>query len=155
LGIELLTIDERRLTDLETLKAMMDERSAPWCCRIPISCNTLERRSANAIPIQDLFIVTADPISLAILKAPRLMERQCVAKVSPGKQHVYGRSAVLAISDQEDLARQMQAACGRNSDIEAKEPMRSLCKPANTIRREKATSNIGSNQSLCTPAHSL
>ncbi|HNZ06752.1 MAG TPA: aminomethyl-transferring glycine dehydrogenase subunit GcvPA, partial [Candidatus Cloacimonadota bacterium] len=161
LGIELLTAPMKDgLTDLEALKAMMDETIGSVVLQNPNFFGNIEAgeaigQIAHSNP-KTLFIVAADPISLAILKAPAAYG----ADIAVGEGQALGNSMYMGgplfgyFSTKIDLARQMPGRIvGGTLDIEGKRAYAlTLQAREQHIRREKATSNICSNQSLCTLA---
>ena len=161
LGIELLTAPMKDgLTDLEALKTMMDETIGSVVLQNPNFFGNIEAgeaigQIAHSNP-KTLFIVAADPISLAILKAPAAYG----ADIAVGEGQALGNSMYMGgplfgyFSTKIDLARQMPGRIvGGTLDIEGKRAYAlTLQAREQHIRREKATSNICSNQSLCTLA---
>jgi len=148
------------LTDLEALKAMMDETIGSVVLQNPNFFGNIEAgeaigQIAHSNP-KTLFIVAADPISLAILKAPAAYG----ADIAVGEGQALGNSMYMGgplfgyFSTKIDLARQMPGRIvGGTLDIEGKRAYAlTLQAREQHIRREKATSNICSNQSLCTLA---
>lgn len=161
LGIELLTAPMKDgLTDVDGLKAMMDESIGSVVLQNPNFFGNIEAgeaigQIAHSNP-KALFIVAADPISLAILKAPAAYG----ADIAVGEGQTLGNSMYMGgplfgyFSTKLDLARQMPGRIvGGTLDKEGKRAYAlTLQAREQHIRREKATSNICSNQSLCTLA---
>jgi len=161
LGIELLTAPMKDgLTDLEALKAMMDETVGSVVLQNPNFFGNLEAgeaigQIAHSNP-KTLFIVAADPISLAILKAPAAYG----ADIAVGEGQALGNSMYMGgplfgyFSTKIDLARQMPGRIvGATLDKDGNKAYAlTLQAREQHIRRNKATSNICSNESLCTLA---
>ena len=157
LGIELLTAPMKDgLTDLEALKAMMDETIGSVVLQNPNFFGNIEAgeaigQIAHSNP-KTLFIVAADPISLALLKAPAAYG----ADIAVGEGQALGNSMYMGgplfgyFSTKLDLARQMPGRIvGGTLDREGKRAYAlTLQAREQHIRREKAVSNICSNQGL-------
>ena len=161
IGIELLTAPEKDgVTDPAALEAMMDDSIGSVVIQNPNFWGNIEPgeilgRIAHKSP-KAMYIVAADPVSLAILKAPA----HYGADIVVGEGQVLGNSINMGgplfgyFATKIENARQMPGRIvGGSLDKEGKRAYAlTLQAREQHIRREKATSNICSNQSLCTLA---
>jgi glycine dehydrogenase subunit 1 len=161
IGIELLTAPEKDgVTDPAALEAMMDDSIGSVVIQNPNFWGNIEPgeilgRIAHKSP-KAMYIVAADPVSLAILKAPA----HYGADIVVGEGQVLGNSINMGgplfgyFAAKIENARQMPGRIvGGSLDKEGKRAYAlTLQAREQHIRREKATSNICSNQSLCTLA---
>ncbi|MCB5269596.1 MAG: aminomethyl-transferring glycine dehydrogenase subunit GcvPA [Candidatus Cloacimonadaceae bacterium] len=160
-GIELLTVPARDgVVDSTALKAIMDESIGSVVMQSPNYFGNIE--DADLISeiahsqAKSLLIACVDPISLAILKAPA----EYNADIVVGEGQALGNSMYMGgplfgfFATKLDMARQMPGRIvGGTLDKEGKRAYAlTLQAREQHIRREKATSNICSNQSLCTLA---
>ena len=162
-GIKVAQVDYDKTTgqlDLEDLKDKMDDKTAAVYVENPSYLGFVEEgveaigelaHDANA-----LFIVGVDPISLGLLKPPGEYDADIViGEGQPLGNHVnYGGPllGIFACKDQPRMIRQMPGRLiGMTETIEGSK--RAFAMTLQTreqhIRREKATSNICSNQALC------
>ncbi len=161
IGIELLTAPSHNgVTDVKALKAMMDETIGCVIIQSPNFFGNLEDVHALEEVIHSqpktLFIAVVDPISLAILNAPS----EYKADIVVGEGQALGNSMYMGgplfgfFASKLDMARQMPGRIvGGTLDVEGKRAYAlTLQAREQHIRRDKATSNICSNQSLCTLA---
>ena len=161
IGIELLTCPANNgVIDTAALKGMLDETVSAVVVQNPNFFGNLEPVTElggiiHANP-KTLFIAAVDPISLAILNPPASYG----ADIAVGEGQALGNSMYLGgplfgfFATKLDMARSMPGRIvGGTLDKEGKRAY-ALPLPAREqhIRREKATSNICSNQSLCTLA---
>ncbi len=161
LGIELITAPMKDgLIDLAALEALMDESVGSVVLQTPNFYGNLEAgfeigKIAHKNP-KTVFIVCANPISLALLKAPASYG----ADIAVGEGQVLGNSMNVGgplfgyFATKLDMARQMPGRIvGGTLDKDGKRAYAlTLQAREQHIRRAKATSNICSNQSLCTLA---
>lgn len=161
IGLELIfchTKDGR--IDIDDLTSKMDENVGSVVIQTPNflgnieSMNELEK-VVHSNP-KTLLIVSVDPISLAILKPPSSYK----ADIVTGEGQALGNNMYMGgplfgfFATHKDMARLMPGRIvGATVDVEGKKAYTlTLQTREQHIRREKATSNICSNQSLCTLA---
>lgn len=160
-GIELLTAPMKDgVLDLPALEAMMDDSVGSVVLQTPNFFGNLESGKAVGDIVHKypkaIFIVCANPISLNILKAPASYGADIVV----GEGQALGNSINVGgplfgfFATKLDMARQMPGRIvGGTLDKEGKRAYAlTLQAREQHIRRAKATSNICSNQSLCTLA---
>ncbi|HNX01928.1 MAG TPA: aminomethyl-transferring glycine dehydrogenase subunit GcvPA, partial [Candidatus Cloacimonadota bacterium] len=158
IGVEIVMIPSKNGTvDLDALKAAVDEQTSCVLLQTPNFFGNLE----DGIAVNDivktqkkaLYIVAADPISLGVIASPA----EYGADVVIGEGQALGNSMYFGgplfgfFAAKMDLARMMPGRIvGATLDTEGK---RAYCLTLQAreqhIRREKATSNICSNESLC------
>ncbi len=161
IGVELLLCETRDgVTSGETLKGMMDDSIGSVVIQTPNFWGNIEpmrhlEEVAHKYP-KTLLIVAVDPISLAILNAPGSYK----ADIAVGEGQALGNSMYMGgplfgfFATRLDMARAMPGRIvGGTLDKEGKRAYAlTLQAREQHIRRAKATSNICSNQSLCTLA---
>lgn len=161
IGVELISCEANAgITDLDDLTAKMDASVGSVVIQTPNFWGNIEPLSqlekvVHSNP-QTLLIVAADPISLAILKAPAA----CGADIVVGEGQALGNSMYMGgplfgfFATRLDMARAMPGRIvGGTLDKDGKRAYAlTLQAREQHIRRAKATSNICSNQSLCTLA---
>lgn len=160
-GIELLTAPQKDgQLDLAALEAMLDDTIGSVVVQSPNFYGNLEDTKALDTIIHKepkcLFIACVDPISLAIINSPA----EYHADIVVGEGQALGNSMYMGgplfgfFATKLDMARQMPGRIvGGTLDKEGKRAYAlTLQAREQHIRREKATSNICSNQSLCTLA---
>ena len=152
--------------DLEELKTNISERTAAVYLENPSYLGFVETEAKAIAEIAHdkgaLFIVGVDPISLGILKAPAEYDADIViGEGQPlGNAMSFGGPllGVLACRDSMELIRQMP---GRTIGITTTMDgvSKGFCMALQTreqhIRREKATSNICTNEALCAVASAV
>ncbi len=161
IGVELLTAPAKNgRTDVAALEAMMDDSIGCVVVQSPNFYGNLEDTKALDGIIHRhakcLLIACVDPISLAVLNSPA----EYHADIVVGEGQALGNSMFMGgplfgfFATKIDLARQMPGRIvGGTLDKEGKRAYAlTLQAREQHIRREKATSNICSNQSLCTLA---
>ena len=161
IGVELLTAPAKDgVTDLNALAAMMDGTIGSVVVQSPNFFGNLEDTKAIDTIIHNqpkcLMIACVDPISLAVLNAPS----EYHADIVVGEGQALGNSMFMGgplfgfFATKIDLARQMPGRIvGGTLDKDGKRAYAlTLQAREQHIRREKATSNICSNESLCTLA---
>ncbi|MCB5266138.1 MAG: aminomethyl-transferring glycine dehydrogenase subunit GcvPA [Candidatus Cloacimonetes bacterium] len=160
-GIELLTVPSKGgVIDLQALKGMMDESIGSVVLQSPNFFGNLEDVHLFSEIVHSsegcLLIAAVDPISLTILNAPAEYDADIVV----GEGQALGNSMYMGgplfgfFATKLNMARQMPGRIvGGTLDIEGKRAFAlTLQAREQHIRRAKATSNICSNQSLCTLA---
>ena len=157
LGIEIKdTAQKDGLTDLDSLKTLLCKDTAAVIVQYPNFLGNIEdvRKIADmAHEAGALCIVSADPISLALLEAPGNMGADMVSGEGQalGLAASFGGPGVGFFATTEKLMRKMPGRIvGQTTDSEGKRGfVLTLQAREQHIRREKATSNICSNQALC------
>ena len=160
-GIELLTAPAQDgVMDKAALKAMMDESIGSVVLQSPNYFGNIEDAEEISEIVHShakcLLIACVDPISLAILQTPADYKADIVV----GEGQALGNSMYMGgplfgfFATKLDMARLMPGRIvGGTLDKEGKRAYAlTLQAREQHIRREKATSNICSNQSLCTLA---
>ena len=161
IGVEVLTCPAQDgVIDTAALSAMMDESIGSVVVQNPNFYGNLEPVKALDAIVHShpktLFIAAVDPISLAILEPPSAYNADIVV----GEGQALGNSMYMGgplfgfFASKIELARSMPGRIvGGTLDKEDKRAYAlTLQAREQHIRREKATSNICSNQSLCTLA---
>lgn len=160
-GIELEIVPSKDgVTDLEKLSEMLNDKTSCVLTQSPNFFGNIEdnfeaekivRNSKKA-----LFITAVDPISLALLNAPSEYNADIVVGEGQalGNKPYYGGPLFGFLACKMDLSRMMPGRIvGATTDIDGKRAYAlTLMAREQHIRREKATSNICSNQALCTLA---
>ena len=165
-GIKVKTIDYERETgqlSLEDLKKKISEETAAVYIENPSYLGFIENQVDEIAEITHrknaLFIVGVDPTSLGILRPPGDYDADIViGEGQPlGNPMNYGGPllGIFACRDDVRLIRQMPGRIiGMTRTVDGKQ--RGFCMVLQTreqhIRREKATSNICSNEALCAVA---
>jgi glycine dehydrogenase subunit 1 len=160
-GIELLTVPSAGgVIDLQALKGMMDDTIGSVVLQSPNFFGNLEDTQAISKVVHSsegcLLIAAVDPISLTILNAPAEYDADIVV----GEGQALGNSMYMGgplfgfFATKLNMARQMPGRIvGGTLDVDGKRAFAlTLQAREQHIRRAKATSNICSNQSLCTLA---
>lgn len=158
IGIELVIIPQKNgIIDIDELKANMDNETGCVLLQTPNFFGNLE----DAFAVEEithsakkaLFIVAADPISLALLNAPSEYNADIVIGEGQalGNAMNYGGPLLGFLAATSKLARTMPGRIvGATLDTDGN---RSYCLTLQAreqhIRRAKATSNICSNEALC------
>jgi glycine dehydrogenase subunit 1 len=160
-GVELITSGIKDgITNAADIEARMAEDVACVVVQTPNFLGNIEpmqllEQAAHKYP-KALLIVAVDPISLAILQAPASYN----ADIAVGEGQALGNSMYMGgplfgfFASRLDMARAMPGRIvGGTLDVEGKRAYAlTLQAREQHIRREKATSNICSNESLCTLA---
>ncbi|MCD4828244.1 MAG: aminomethyl-transferring glycine dehydrogenase subunit GcvPA [Candidatus Cloacimonetes bacterium] len=164
IGMELVTVPGKdgRL-DLDALRAAVDDKTACVLLQTPNYLGIIEDGFAIGEIVHSakkaLFIVAADPISLAVLNAPSEYGADIVVGEGQtlGNKTNYGGPLFGFFAARKDLARQLPGRIvGGTVDVDGKRAYTlTLQAREQHIRREKATSNICSNESACTLAASV
>jgi len=158
IGVELITVPAKDgVTDLEALKAAIDDKTSCVVIQTPNFFGNLEGvfEIDKIVHTQEkcLLIAAVDPISLAIFNAPA----EYNADIVVGEGQALGNSLNMGgplfgfFASKLDMARAMPGRIvGGTVDVEGKKAYAlTLQAREQHIRREKATSNICSNESLC------
>ncbi|HOG27080.1 MAG TPA: aminomethyl-transferring glycine dehydrogenase subunit GcvPA [Candidatus Cloacimonas sp.] len=161
IGIELLTVPEKEgVTDLSALEAMMDETIGSVVLQTPNFYGNLEDAKAIDTIVHKnskcLLIASVDPVSLAVLIPPS----EYNADIAVGEGQALGNNMYMGgplfgfFATKLDMARLMPGRIVGGTIDKAGEKAYVLTLQAREqhIRRAKATSNICSNESLCTLA---
>jgi len=156
--IELIIIPEKNgLLDLEILKETIDDETACVLVQTPNFFGNLEDVFTIEPIIHSckkaLFIVCVDPISLPVLNSPAEYKADIVVGEGQalGNFQSFGGPLLGFLSTSLSLARTMPGRIvGATLDADGKTAYTlTLQAREQHIRREKATSNICSNQALC------
>jgi glycine dehydrogenase subunit 1 len=165
-GIKIIQVDYNKTTgllDLEDLKDKVDKRTAAIYIENPSYLGFVEEGveaiSETAHDAGALFVVGVDPISLGLLKAPGDYEADIVVgEGQPLGNHMnYGGPllGILACRNEPRMIRQMPGRIiGLTQALDGSKRgfTMTLQTREQHIRREKATSNICTNQALCAVA---
>ena len=141
--------------DLAGLEAALNAETAAVVVQSPNFFGTLERTAKIAERVDRsgaLLIVTiAEPLSLALVKPPQEADIVCGEAQSFGVGVAFGGPYVGFLTAKEKFLRQMPGRLvGQTVDREGRRGfVLTLATREQHIRREKATSNICTNQSLC------
>lgn len=158
IGVDLINIpNQDGLLDYDKLTELVDDQISCVVLQTPNFFGNLEdpfRVEEIVHKIKDLiFIVAVDPISLAVMNAPSEYNADIVVGEGQalGNSQFYGGPLLGFFATRMDLARLMPGRIsGATSDKDGKRAYAlTLQAREQHIRREKATSNICSNQSLC------
>ncbi|MEA1971736.1 MAG: aminomethyl-transferring glycine dehydrogenase subunit GcvPA [Candidatus Cloacimonadota bacterium] len=161
LDIEIVIAPSKNgILDLEKLEELMDKKTSSFLLQTPNFYGNIE----DAFKISEIvhsqkkaiFIVATDPISLPILNSPAEYAADIVVGEGQalGNAENYGGPLFGFIGTSKKLARKMPGRIsGRTEDKDGKVAYTlTLQGREQHIRRDKATSNICSNESLCTLA---
>jgi Glycine cleavage system protein P (pyridoxal-binding), N-terminal domain len=153
-GIEEIDYKNGRV-DMEELEARLNSRTAAVVVQSPNFFGIIEQvkeMAELAHKNNSLLIVSADPISLAILKSPGELNADiAVGEGQPlGNMMNFGGPYLGFMAASKGLMRKMPGRIvGETTDTEGKRAfVLTLQTREQHIRREKATSNICSNQAL-------
>ncbi len=161
IGLELVFCDIKYgRTDIANLADKMDENVSSVVIQTPNFLGNIEamnelEKVVHSNP-KTLFIASVDPVSLGILKPPS----SYYADIVTGEGQALGNNMYMGgplfgfFATHKDMARLMPGRIvGATVDVEGKRAYTlTLQAREQHIRREKATSNICSNESLCTLA---
>jgi len=161
IGVELLTAPAKNGTiDLNALASMLDDSIGSVVLQQPNFFGNLEDAAAIDALVHKqpkcLLIASVDPISLAVVNPPAAYH----ADIAVGEGQALGNSMYMGgplfgfFATKLDMARLMPGRIvGGTLDVEGKKAyVLTLQAREQHIRRSKATSNICSNESLCTLA---
>ncbi len=162
-GVEVreLPYTETGQMDLGKLETALANETSAVVVQSPNFLGTLERTEEiagiahrrNAL----LIVAVSEPLSLAIVKPPAVADIVAGEGQSFGVPVSYGGPYVGFLAAKEKFLRQMPGRLvGQTQDIEGRRGfVLTLATREQHIRREKATSNICTNQSLCALAATI
>ena len=159
--LEQLAYEESGQLDLSRLDSALNAETAAVVLQSPNFFGVLERtaRIAEAVHRSGaLLIVTiAEPLSLAVVKPPAEADIVCGEAQSFGIRVAFGGPYLGFLTAKEKFLRQMPGRLvGQTVDTEGRRGfVLTLATREQHIRREKATSNICTNQSLCALAATI
>jgi glycine dehydrogenase subunit 1 len=153
--VEVVPRTDRGITDLDALKEMLDDQTAAVIIQTPNFYGLIEDLAAAATLVHDagaLLIAVVDPISLAILNSPG----ECGADIAVAEGQPFGNALSLGgpvlglFAARQDHIRHMPGRIvGMTEDVDGRRGfVLTLQTREQHIRREKATSNICTNQGL-------
>jgi len=162
-GTELQQIpyEESGQLDLAKLESALNAKTAALVVQSPNFFGTLERTAPIAEAAHRsgaLLIVTiAEPLSLAVVKPPVEADIVCGEAQSFGVRVAFGGPYLGFLTAREKFLRQMPGRLvGQTVDREGRRGfVLTLATREQHIRREKATSNICTNQTLCALAATI
>jgi glycine dehydrogenase subunit 1 len=147
--------------DLGQLAAAVDSETAAVVIQSPNFFGIFEHAAEIATLVHGkgalLIVVITEPLSLAIAKPPSDADIVCGEAQSFGVPVAYGGPYVGFLTTKEKFVRQMPGRLiGQTVDTEGRRGfVLTLSTREQHIRREKATSNICTNQSLCALAATI
>jgi glycine dehydrogenase subunit 1 len=154
-GLELVPPGMDGLVDLDALGAALDEDVACFVVQYPNFFGCIEELESIAEAVHAvgaLLVVVADPVTLALLRSPgELGADIVVAEGQPfGNAPSFGGPVVGLFAVRQKLVRKMPGRIvGATVDVEDRRGyVLTLQTREQQIRREKATSNICTNQGL-------
>ena len=159
--IQQIPYEDSGQLDLARLESALDTGTAAVVVQSPNFFGTLERTAQIAEVAHRsgaLLIVTiAEPLSLAVVKPPAEADIVCGEAQSFGVRVAFGGPYVGFLTAKEKFLRQMPGRLvGQTVDKEGRRGfVLTLATREQHIRREKATSNICTNQSLCALAATI
>ena len=147
--------------DLARLESAVDAQTAAVVIQSPNFFGVLERIPEIASLVRRhgalLIVSVTEPLSLAIINPPREADIVCGEAQSFGVPVAFGGPYVGFLTTREKFLRQMPGRIvGQTVDTEGRRGfVLTLATREQHIRREKATSNICTNQSLCALAATI
>jgi glycine dehydrogenase subunit 1 len=147
--------------DIAQLESTVDVQTAAVVIQSPNFFGTLEQipKIASLVHRQGalLIVTVTEPLSLAIVKPPSEADIVCGEAQSFGVPVAFGGPYVGFLTTREKFLRQMPGRLvGQTVDTEGRRGfVLTLATREQHIRREKATSNICTNQSLCALAATI
>jgi len=162
-GTELVQLpyEESGQLDLSSLETALNAATAAVVVQSPNFFGALERTAQLAEAVHRrgaLLIVTiAEPLSLAVVKPPAEADIVCGEAQSFGVRVAFGGPYLGFLTAKEKFLRQIPGRLvGQTVDKEGRRGfVLTLATREQHIRREKATSNICTNQSLCALAATI
>jgi len=160
-GIEIVVVPAKDgVTDLESLTAMLDDQTSCVVVQTPNYFGNIEDAftlsKATHQQKKALFIPIVDPISLAVLNAPSEYEADIVVGEGQalGNKPSFGGPLFGFLATKMELSRSMPGRIvGQTTDADGQRAfVLTLQAREQHIRRDKATSNICSNEALCSLA---
>ena len=156
-GIELIesSFEESGQADLEAVRAAMNAETAALVVQSPNFIGVLEQvqQLADIAHAKDalLIVIIAEAVSLGAVRPPAEADIVAMEGQSLGLPPSYGGPFVGVIATQEKFVRQMPGRiAGQTTDSAGRRGfVLTLATREQHIRREKATSNICTNQALC------
>lgn len=156
-GIELSVVPEKDgVTDTEALKGMLDDTTAGFYMQQPNYYGLIEDAEALGTLVHEAgakYVMGVNPISLGILKTPA----ECGADIAVGEGQPLGMSLAFGgpylgfMAATSAMQRKLPGRIvGETTDVDGRRAfVLTLQAREQHIRREKATSNVCSNQALC------
>ena len=147
--------------DMPLLESAVDARTAAVVVQSPNFFGVLERTTEIAAIAHRqgalLIVSVTEPLSLAVVKPPSEADIVCGEAQSFGVPVAFGGPYVGFLTTREKFIRQMPGRLvGQTVDTEGRRGfVLTLATREQHIRREKATSNICTNQSLCALAATI
>jgi len=147
--------------DLEALESALGQETAAVVIQSPNFLGTLERCGEIAKLVHKsgalLVVAVTEPLSLAVVNPPAEADIVCGEAQSFGVPVAFGGPYVGFMATREKFVRQMPGRLvGETTDSEGRRGfVLTLATREQHIRREKATSNICTNQSLCALAATI
>ena len=154
--IEIAPRTDSGVTDLDALSGMIDDQTTAVIVQSPNFYGLIEELEATAGVAHEvgaLLIAVVDPVSLAILKSPG----ECGADIAVAEGQPFGNGLSFGgpvlglLAARQDYIRYMPGRIvGVSEDVDGRRGfVLTLQTREQHIRREKATSNICTNQGLC------
>ncbi|MDA0748205.1 MAG: aminomethyl-transferring glycine dehydrogenase subunit GcvPA [bacterium] len=165
-GIELEIVEipwtEAGTLDLERLKSELDEKTAAVVVQNPNFLGVLEPLEEIGALVENTptaFVAAVNPISLGVIRPPGDFGADIVVGDGQplGLSLSYGGPYVGFFATREAHVRKMPGrVCGQTTDVDGKRGfVLTLQTREQHIRRERATSNICTNQTLCATAATI
>ena len=162
-GLEITELPWAASGQLDTakLEGSLKPETAAAVIQSPNFFGTIERASEIAATVHRagalLIVVVTEPLSLAIVRPPVDADVVCGEAQSFGVPVAFGGPYVGFLAAKERFVRQMPGRLvGQTQDTEGRRGfVLTLATREQHIRREKATSNICTNQSLCALAATI